>query len=1100
MRTLASLVLLALAVAALARDAAAGFTTFESGQVRPLALSPDGNRLYAVNTPDNRLEIFDVTVGGLTHAGGVPVGLEPVAVAARTNGEVWVVNHLSDSVSIVDVAATPPQVVRTLLVGDEPRDIVFAGASRAFITAAHRGQNRPGDPQLTTAGVPRSDVWVFNATSLGTTLGGVPQSVLSLFGDTPRALATDGTTVWAAVFHSGNQTTTLNEGIVCNGGAAAAPCNGGQYPGGLPAPNKNVQNITGPETGLIVKFDNGLGQWRDRLGRNWNNGVRFSLPDIDVFAINASSLSTTSTFAHVGTVIFNMAVNPVSGKVYVSNTEARNEVRFEGPGILSGGQTVRGHLGESRVTILSGATVTPRHLNKHINYAVVPSPMSTNDASLATPTGMAVSSDGATLYVAAFGSSKVGKFLTAQLEADTFTPSPTQHWPVTGGGPSGLVLDEARGRLYVLTRFDDSISILDTSSGMETGHVPLYNPEPASVVLGRPFLYDARFTSSNGEAACASCHIFGDFDSLAWDLGNPDDVVIPNDNPFRVVDPLGTSFQDHHPMKGPMATQSLRGMANAGPMHWRGDRSGANNPGGNALDEDAAFKKFNVAFAGLLGRSGPLTATEMQAFTDFILQVTYPPNPIRALDNSLTVDQAAGRTKFFGPQPSDVFQTCNGCHMLDPSQGHFGTDGFSSFENETQLLKIPHLRNMYQKVGMFGMPAVPFLNAGDNGSKGMQIRGFGFLHDGSVDTILRFHNASVFNQVNPGGFPISNPGGFPNGAAGDPQRRQVEQFMLAFDSNLAPIVGQQATLGPSSGADSQNRVTLLIARATLGECELVVKGASGSEARGWLFTGGVFQSDRLAQTNTDAELRGQAAAGEERTYTCAPLGSGERIGIDRDEDGYFDADEIDAGSDPADPGSTPVIIGALKVVGTKLQVKNSIPDDESKRKIVVVSKDLAIMPAAPGSPGDPRCNGDPSGTIKAELLVLSDGSGESHTAPLPCENWAQLGSPASPKGYKYKDPDQTEGTAKTVTWKARQLKATLTGKGVTTTLDYDLQVGVDQSPVAARFTSGDVIICMECTAFNGKTGADGKQFLGRTATCPAPSSCAAGSPSGAFLD
>ena len=39
---------------------------------------------------------------------------------------------------------------------------------------------------------------------------------------------------------------------------------------------------------------------------------------------------------------------------------------------------------------------------------------------------------------------------------------------------------------------------------------------------------------------------------------------------------------------------------------------------------------FNVAFSGLLGRSGPLTDTEMQAFTDFILQVKYPPNPIRA--------------------------------------------------------------------------------------------------------------------------------------------------------------------------------------------------------------------------------------------------------------------------------------------------------------------------------------------------------------------------------------------------------------------------------------------------------------------------------------
>ena len=92
------------------------FVAFESGHVRPLTLSPDGTQLFVVNTPDNTLEIFDVGSGGLTFAASVPVGMEPVSVAARTNDEVWVVNHLSDSVSIVDLsgavgpnsALTPP--------------------------------------------------------------------------------------------------------------------------------------------------------------------------------------------------------------------------------------------------------------------------------------------------------------------------------------------------------------------------------------------------------------------------------------------------------------------------------------------------------------------------------------------------------------------------------------------------------------------------------------------------------------------------------------------------------------------------------------------------------------------------------------------------------------------------------------------------------------------------------------------------------------------------------------------------------------------------------------------------------------------------------
>jgi YVTN family beta-propeller protein len=600
-----------------ARRAGAAFVTFESGQVRPLALSPDGNRLFAVNTPDGRLEIFDVDdSGGLTHAGSVPVGLEPVAVAARTNTEVWVVNHLSDSVSIVDVG-TPPRVVRTLLVGDEPRDIVFAGTggNRAFITTAHRGQNTPINMavDLTTAGIGRADVWVFDATNLGTSLGGTPLTRIVLFGDTPRALArsADGSTVYAAVFHSGNQTTSLNPGLVCDGGSGAGPCTvgGSTFPGGLPPPNTNFQGIHQPEVGLIVKF-NGA-NWVDELGRNWSSAIRFALPDKDVFAINALANPPveTASFAGVGTILFDMAVNPVSGKVYVSNTEARNEVRFEGPGNFAS-TTVRSHLHEARISVLSGGTVTPRRLNKHIDYDVVPSPAGTAAKSLATPVGLAVDAAGSTLYVAAFGSSKVGVFDTSQLENDTFVPSAADHIVVAGGGPSGLVLHEARSRLYVLTRFDDAVSVIDTTSRTEIDHLPLHNPEPAAVVNGRPFLYDAQLTSSNGEASCAACHVFDDFDSLAWDLGNPDDVVLDNQNPLR---PGLPNDPDFHPMKGPMTTQSLRGMANHGPMHWRGDRTGgldapSTQPNSGAFNEDAAFKKFNVAFAGLLGRSGPLTA------------------------------------------------------------------------------------------------------------------------------------------------------------------------------------------------------------------------------------------------------------------------------------------------------------------------------------------------------------------------------------------------------------------------------------------------------------------------------------------------------------
>lgn len=955
--------LLAILSALAPRRAAAqpSFVNFESGQVRPLVLSADGSKLLVANTPDDRLEIFDVDASGISHVGSVPVGMEPVAVALRSNTEAWVVNHLSDSVSIVDLSSSPARVVRTLLVGDEPRDIVFAGVggTRAFITTAHRGQHRSdpsiaavsgaGDPQLTTPGIGRADVWVFDATNLGTSLGGTPIEILSFFTDTPRALAvsSDGNTVYAAGFHTGNQTTTVSEGFVCDGFASAGPCTGdgitspggmagGMLPGGNPGPDANVEGVTAPEVGLIVKFNDATGTWEDELGRNWNNAVRFNLPDKDVFAIDANTLSELNSHASVGTTLFNMVVDPVTGDLYVSNTESINQVRFEGPGIV-GGSTVQGHLAEARITVINdpntpdplGLNVNPRHLNKHIDYNKLAGDPGFDPtaklSSLAIPVDMVIDSAGSTLYVAAFGSSKVGVFDTAALRNDTFDPTvaSANYLDLSAGGPGGLALDEINDRLYVLTRFDNSVSVIDLGSGIEQDHVALHNPEPPEVVDGRPFLYDALATSANGEASCASCHIFGDMDHLAWDLGNPDDVVSTNPNNIKLklgAGPAvngGAAVDAFHPMKGPMTTQTLRGLSNSGPMHWRGDR--ANGFFGQGLNEALSFNNFIVAFAGLVGRESIISNEDMSAFTSFALTITLPPNPVRAIDNSLTADQQGGADFYLGTRKADGLDlpnlgfTCNGCHTLNASQGFFGTNGDASFENEMQIIKIAHLRNMYQKVGMFGLPAVPFFNPGDNAHMGDQIRGSGFLHDGSVDTLFRFFQATVFNE-NPAGTV-----GFDGPLNGDVKRAQMEQFMLAFDSDLAPIVGQQVTLDSTNVSVVGPRIDLLIQRAltpftskVLGgdvvECDLIVKGNVAGEPRGWVFgTSGDFIGDKASEAAwSDALLRSVATTvGQELTYTCVPPGSGLRLGIDRDEDGFFDADEVGGGGDPADPRSLP---------------------------------------------------------------------------------------------------------------------------------------------------------------------------------------------------
>jgi hypothetical protein len=383
-------------------------------------------------------------------------------------------------------------------------------------------------------------------------------------------------------------------------------------------------------------------------------------------------------------------------------------------------------------------------------------------------------------------------------------------------------------------------------------------------------------------------------------LANPG----PFDNDPSPITTIGGTLE-HHPMKGPMTTQSLRGMANQGPMHWRGDRTGGNDeptaqPNSGAYNEHLGFMKFQVAFEGLLGRSGPIPDADMSAFGDFILQVTYPPNPIRNLDDSDTPDQAVARD-FFINTPNSAFLTpatrCNDCHRLDEEAnaqygiqrpGFFGSNDNSSFVFIPMLLKNPHLRNQYQKIGMFGSPPMPLINPGDNEHMGDQVRGFGYFHDGTVDTEFRFVSIILFSEI-----PGVNDIGIPVNAEGDALRRKLADFMRAFPSNLKPSVGQQITLGGGVPASAQGRVDFLEGRSTAGHCELVEKARPpGPRERGYLYlNNGTYLTD-VGDTITSADLRAIATQPNGSvTFTCVPRGSGTRIGIDRDGDGVYDGQE-----------------------------------------------------------------------------------------------------------------------------------------------------------------------------------------------------------------
>ena len=117
--------------------AAIGHPTFVSPHANPIAIS--GDQVFVVNTPSGTVDIIDVATQKILHR--IPVGVDPVSIAVRPDGrEVWVSNHVSDSVSVIDNDRNSPaylNVIATIqefdskraTMFDEPVGIAFAAVS-----------------------------------------------------------------------------------------------------------------------------------------------------------------------------------------------------------------------------------------------------------------------------------------------------------------------------------------------------------------------------------------------------------------------------------------------------------------------------------------------------------------------------------------------------------------------------------------------------------------------------------------------------------------------------------------------------------------------------------------------------------------------------------------------------------------------------------------------------------------------------------------------------------------------------------------------------------------------------------------------------------
>ena len=120
-----------------------------SPQFRPIALQ--GEYVYVANTPNNTVEVIELSSKSIHRI--VPVGIEPVGLAVRPDGkELWVTNHVSDSVSIIDLDPHSPtrlQIIHTIsdfdpktksTRFDEPVGVVFADDTKAYVSLSSENQ------------------------------------------------------------------------------------------------------------------------------------------------------------------------------------------------------------------------------------------------------------------------------------------------------------------------------------------------------------------------------------------------------------------------------------------------------------------------------------------------------------------------------------------------------------------------------------------------------------------------------------------------------------------------------------------------------------------------------------------------------------------------------------------------------------------------------------------------------------------------------------------------------------------------------------------------------------------------------------------------
>ncbi|MEM7232237.1 MAG: ankyrin repeat domain-containing protein, partial [Planctomycetota bacterium] len=586
-------------------------------------------QVFVANTPADTVDVIDAKSRKVTKR--IPVGVDPVTIAVRPDGkELWVSNHVSDSVSVIDNVKGSPNYLHVVATiqqfdertkatrFDEPVGIAFAGNEKAYIALS--SENRIAVVDVKSRKVTKR---------------------LRIPAQDPRAIAVHGDRLYVTPFESNNKT---------------------QLSGG------SRDDIDGN----LVTFD----AWQHSI--SVNNVLSLGhvtdivkhpeVPDRDLFIFDTKSDELVESVNTLGTLLYGITVDS-KGSVFIAQTDARNEVNGRAGTKKHGMKEMENRAFLNRITKLSFADDKAKG-PEFFDLEPLPPKHPAKGMGLATPYAVEISDDDSTLVATAAGSDKV-------FTVDAKSGAVLGRIPV-GAVPRGIALEHASGgklsKAWVYNAVANTVSQIDLSDATKpkiSGFVKLKDPTHPQVKLGRTWFNDAD-ASTTGTFSCESCHPDSNTDQLLWVLKTP---VVSGGNQIM-----------------PRSTMPVRGLRDTAPYHWDGvlgDPYGGNNsasirrsvkPNSDVNDQTTSTRHLvDASLEGVLradgdetvndeGKGGHFTAAERDDLAIYLLSVTFPPAQRRAYDNVLTKRAQEGYKLFHIDGDLDPGRNnpnvCGDCHRL----------------------------------------------------------------------------------------------------------------------------------------------------------------------------------------------------------------------------------------------------------------------------------------------------------------------------------------------------------------------------------------------------------------------------------------------------